>query len=321
MRRLIAVRALHAVVVLFLVTTIAFFLLHLAPGDPFSLDNTGVPPEVRIRMRQQFGYDRPVLEQYLRYLGRVAQGDFGYSHMLRVPVIRALGDAIPRTLLLMGSALTLSFALGIWLGVFEARHRDTKLGRVTNGASLFVYSLPDFWLALMILLTFAYWIPALPPGGMTDPVMHDFMSPVQAMLDIGKHLLLPLFTLTLIISAVVARFQRAALFETLPLEFIRAARAKGVPESDLIGTHALRNSLLPMITLAGFAFPALLGGAVFVERVFNWPGMGMMVVSAIAQRDYALVVGAVVLGGFMVVVGNLLADIAYGLADPRVRVR
>lgn len=321
MRRLIAVRALHAVVVLFLVTTIAFFLLHLAPGDPFSLDNPAIPPEVSARMRAQFGYDRPVPEQFARYLGRVAQGDFGYSHMLRVPVARALGDAIPRTLLLMGSALVLSFSLGIWLGVFEARHHGTTKAHAANGASLFVYSLPDFWLALMILLTFAYWIPALPPGGMKDPVMHDYMTPWQAALDVARHLALPLLTLTLIISAVVARFQRSALFDTLPLEFMRAARAKGVPEPDLVRRHALRNSLLPMITLAGFAFPALLGGSVFVERVFNWPGMGLLVVNAIAQRDYALVVGAVVLGGFLVTLGNLLADIAYGWADPRVRVR
>ena len=321
MRRLIAVRALHAVVVLFLVATIAFFLLHLAPGDPFSLDNPGVPPEVAARMRAQFGYDRPATEQFARYLGRVAQGDLGYSHTLRVPVIRALAAAVPRTLLLMGSALALSFALGIWLGVFEARHRGTPRARAANGASLFVYSLPDFWLALMILLTFAYWIPALPPGGMTDPVMHDYMTPWQAMLDILRHLVLPLLTLTLIISAVVARYQRSAIFETLPLDFMRTARAKGVPDPQLVSRHALRNSLLPMITLAGFTFPALLGGAVFVERVFNWPGMGLMVVNAIAQRDYALVVGAMVLGGFLVVLGNLLADICYGLADPRVRVR
>ena len=321
MRRLIAVRALHAVVVLFLVATIAFFLLHLAPGDPFSLDNPGVPPEVAVRMRAQFGYDRPVTEQYALYLGRVAQGDLGYSHMLRVPVLRALADAIPRTLLLMGSALALSFAAGIWLGVFEARHRGTTRARAANGASLFVYSLPDFWLALMILLTFAYWIPALPAGGMTDPVMHDYMTPWQAMLDVLRHLLLPLLTLTLIISAVVARYQRSALFDTLPQDFMRTARAKGVPDRQIVSRHALRNSLLPMITLAGFTFPALLGGAVFVERVFNWPGMGLMVVNAIAQRDYALVVGAMVLGGFLVVIGNLLADICYGLADPRVRVR
>lgn len=321
MRRLIAVRALHAVVVLFLVATIAFFLIHLAPGDPFSLDNPAIPPEVSARMRAQFGYDRPVLEQYARYLGRVAQGDLGYSHMLRVPVIRALGDTLPRTLLLMGSALVLSFAIGIWLAVVEARHRGTARARGLNGASLFVYSLPDFWLALMILLTFAYWIPAFPSGGMTDPVMHDYMTPWQATLDVARHLVLPLLTLTLIISAVVARYQRSALFDALPSDFMRTARAKGVPEPQLVGRHALRNSLLPMITLAGLAFPALLGGAVFVERVFNWPGMGLLVVNAIAQRDYALVVGAVLLGGALVVLGNLLADICYGWADPRVRVR
>lgn len=321
MGRLIAVRGLHAVVVLFLVATIAFFLLHLAPGDPFSLDNPAIPPEVSARMRAQFGYDRPVVEQYVRYVGRVARGDFGYSHMLRVPVLTALAGAIPRTLLLMGSALVLSFAFGIWLGVFEARHRGRASGHVANGASLFVYSLPDFWLALMILLTFAYWIPAFPPGGMTDPVLHDFMSPSRAALDIAQHLLLPLLTLTLIISALVARFQRSALFDTLPLDFMRTARAKGVAESQVIRRHALRNSLLPMITLAGVAFPAVLGGAVFVERVFSWPGMGSLVVSAIAQRDYALVVGAVVVGAFMVVLGNLLADICYGWADPRIRVR
>lgn len=321
MRRLIAVRALHAVVVLFLVTTIAFFLLHLAPGDPFSLDHPGIPPEVGDRMRQQFGYDRPVLEQYIRYLGRVVQGDFGYSHMLRVPVATALAAAVPRTLLLMSAALVLSFALGIALGVFEARRKESAAGRAANGATLFVYSLPDFWLALMILLTFAYWIPALPAGGMIDPVMHEYMSPGRAALDVARHMILPLLTLTLIISAVVARFQRSALFETLPLEFMRTARAKGVSERDLVRRHALRNALLPMITLAGFAFPALIGGAVFVERVFNWPGMGSLVVAAIAQRDYALVVGSVLLGGFMVVLGNLLADLAYGWADPRVRVR
>jgi peptide/nickel transport system permease protein len=319
-RRLIAVRALHAVVVLFLVATIAFFLLHLAPGDPFSLDHPGVPPEVGARMRVQFGYDRPVIEQYVRYLGRVVQGDLGYSHMLRVPVTRALAEAIPRTLLLMGSALVLSFALGIWLGVFEARNQGRARARVANGTTLLVYSLPDFWLALMILLTFAYWLPALPPGGMTDPVMHDYMTGWQAALDIAQHLLLPLLTMTLIISAVVARFQRAALLDTLPLDFMRAARAKGVPEPQLVARHALRNSLLPTISLAGLAFPALLGGAVFVERVFSWPGMGQLVVSAIAQRDYALVVGSVVAGGFLVVLGNLLADIGYGWADPRVRV-
>lgn len=321
MRRLVAVRLLHAVVVLFLVTTIAFFLLHFAPGDPFSFENPNVPLDVRDRMRAQFGYDRPVLEQYVRYVANAAKGNLGFSHLLRVPVTQALGIVLPRTLLLMGLALAISFVLGIRLGVFEVFHWRKRRARAANGVSLFFYSLPDFWLALMLLLTFAYWLPILPAGGMVDPVMHEYMGPGEAAWDRITHLILPLTALVLIVTALIARYQRAALLEVLPSDFVRTARAKGVEERDVIGRHALRNALLPMITLAGLAFPALLGGAVFVEKVFSWPGMGLTLVSAIGVRDYPLVTASVVVGAAMVVLGNLLADIAYGLADPRVRVR
>jgi peptide/nickel transport system permease protein len=320
-RRLVAVRLLHAVVVLFLVTTIAFFLLHFAPGDPFSFENPNIPPDVQNRLRAQFGYDRPVLEQYARYLGNVATGNLGFSHLMRVPVTRALATVIPRTLLLMGLALTISFALGIRLGIYEVRHRLYRRARVSSGLTLFIYSLPDFWLALMLLLTFAYWIPVLPAGGMVDAVMHDYMTPGQALWDRIRHLILPLTTLVLIVTALIARYQRTALLEVLPSDFVRTARAKGVAEHDIVGRHALRNALLPMITLAGLAFPALLGGAVFVEKVFSWQGMGLTLISAIGVRDYPLVVASVVVGAALVVLGNLLADIAYGLADPRIRVR
>jgi peptide/nickel transport system permease protein len=320
-RRLVAVRLLHAVVVLFLVATIAFFLLHLAPGDPFSFETPNISEEVRDRMRAQFGYDRPVLEQYARYLGNVAVGNFGFSHYMRVPVGQALAVTIPRTLMLMGLALFISFALGMWLGVYEARHWRTRRARATNGATLLVYSLPDFWLALMLLLLFAYWIPILPAGGMVDTVMHGYLGPVAAAWDRVRHLILPVTTLTLLLTAFIARYQRAALLEVLPADFVRTARAKGVEEGEVVARHAFRNALLPMITLAGLAFPLLLGGAVFVERVFSWPGMGLLVVNAIAVRDYPLVVASVVVGAAMVTLGNLLADIAYGLADPRVRVR
>jgi peptide/nickel transport system permease protein len=320
-RRLVAVRLLHAVVVLFLVTTIAFFLLHFAPGDPFSFENPTIPPDVQNRLRAQFGYDRPVLEQYARYLGNVATGNLGFSHLMRVPVTQALATVLPRTLLLMGLALTISFALGIRLGVYEVRHRRQRRARASNGLTLFIYSLPDFWLALMLLLTFAYWLPVLPAGGMVDPVMHDYMGPAQAAWDRVRHLILPLTTLVLIVTALIARYQRAALMEVLPSDFVRTARAKGVDERDIVGRHALRNALLPMITLAGLAFPALLGGAVFVEKVFSWQGMGLTLISAIGVRDYPLVVASVVVGAALVVLGNLLADIAYGLADPRIRVR
>lgn len=321
MRRLVAVRLLHAVVVLFLVTTIAFFLLHFAPGDPFSFENPQIPVDVRDRMRAEFGYDRPVLEQYVRYLRNVATGNLGFSHLMRVPVTRALAIVLPRTLLLMGLALVISFALGMRLGVYEVFHWRKRRARASNSISLFLYSLPDFWLALMLLLTFAYWLPILPPGGMTDAVMHEYMGPGEAAWDRIQHLILPLAALVLILTAWIVRYQRAALLEVLPSDFIRTARAKGVSEGEVIGRHALRNALLPMITLAGLAFPALLGGAVFVEKVFSWPGMGLTLISAIGVRDFPLVVAAVVVGAAMVVLGNLVADLVYGLADPRIRVR
>jgi peptide/nickel transport system permease protein len=320
-RRFVAVRFLHAIVVLFIVTTIAFFLIHLAPGNPFSFEDTRISAEVRDQWRRQFGYDRPLAEQYVRYLGSVAQGKLGYSHMARRPVTEALGVYLPRTLLLMSIALILSFAIAIRLGVYEATHWRTRKARATNAISLVVYSLPDFWLSLMLLLLFAYWIPILPPGGMVDPVLYDYMGWFGRAWDRIKHLVLPVTALVLLLTAFLARYQRAALLEVLPSDFVRTARAKGLDEHVVVGRHALRNALLPMITLAGLIFPALLGGAVFVERIFSWPGMGLALFTAISVRDYPFVIASVVAGAAMVLVGSLLADIAYAIADPRVRVR
>lgn len=319
MRRLVAVRVLHAVVVLLVVATIAFLLIKLAPGDPFSYESTSLSAEVRARLRSQFGYDRPLIEQYGRFLGNALRGDLGYSQLLRLPVTEAIASRLPNTLLLMGLALSLSFGLGMLLGIFGVRHRDTRAGRITNRATLLVYSFPDFWLALMLLLLFAYWIPILPAGGMVDPVMHPYMGTAEAAWDRLTHLILPLLTLTLLLTAYIVRFQRAALLEVLPADYVRTARAKGASERNVIGRHAFRNALLPMITLAGLAFPLLLGGAVFVEKVFAWPGMGMLVLTAISIRDYPLVMASVMVAAAMVTLGNLLADIAYAWADPRIR--
>jgi len=319
--RFVAARLGHAIVVSFLVTTIAFFLIHLAPGDPFSLDSPHITESLRAQWRAQFGYDRPLLEQYGRYLGSVATGQLGYSHSMHVPVREALAVTLPRTLGLMGSALALSFALGIWLGVFEARHSGTAKARVANAASLLINSLPDFWLALMVLLAFAYWMPVFPAGGMVDAFMHDYMSPMRALWDRLLHLALPLLALTLVATAAIARFQRAALLDALPSDFIRTARAKGVADRRVVSTHALRNALLPMITLAGLAFPALFGGAVFVERIFAWPGMGLLMTNAVGTRDYPLVLASVQVASLLVVLGSALADIGYAIADPRIRVR
>jgi peptide/nickel transport system permease protein len=318
-RRLVAIRLLHAVVVLFIVMTIAFFLLHLAPGDPFSFDHSSIPAVVRDRMRAEFGYDQPIMNQYVRYVSNLARGNLGYSHLMRIPVAEALGIVLPRTLLLMGLALVVSFALGMRLGIYEVLHRHKRRSRASGGISLLIYSLPDFWLAIMVLLTFSYWLPILPPGGMVDPVLHEYMSTAEAAWDRISHLILPLTTLVLIITALIARYQRAALLDVLPSDFVRTARAKGIDEATIVSRHAWRNAVLPMITLAGLAFPALLGGAVFVERVFSWPGMGSTLLAAVSVRDYPFVIASVVVGGALVIVGNLLADIAYGFADPRVR--
>jgi peptide/nickel transport system permease protein len=320
-RRLVAVRLVHAIVVLLLVTTVAFFLIHLAPGDPIGGEDARLSQAVRERLRAQFGYDRPIAEQYLRYLGNVFRGELGFSHSLHAPVSEVLATVVPRTLLLMSVSLVLGFALGMWLAVFEMRHWRSRVARSANALSLVLYSLPDFWVSLMLLLAFAYWIPVLPAGGMMDVILHDYMSPMRAAWDRLRHLILPVTALTLLIAAIVARYQRSALLEIMPMDFVRTARAKGVGERAVVGRHALRNALLPMITLAGIAFPMLVGGSVFVERVFSWPGMGLTAVNAVATRDYPLVMGAVLVGAAMVAIGNVIADIAYGLADPRVRVR
>jgi len=318
-RRFVAVRLLQTLVVLFIVATIAFFLIHLAPGDPFGFEDPRMTEAVAAHLRAQFGYDRPLLEQYGRYLANLARGELGYSHSLHVPVAAAIAVALPRTLVLMGIALTLSFTLGILLGAFDVRHGASPIGRFTDAATLFVYSLPDFWLSLMLLLTLAYWIPVFPPGGMIDVIMHDYMSPGAALLDRLKHVVLPVVALTLLFTALVARYQRVALLEVLPLDFVRTARAKGVSERGVVNRHALRNALLPMITLAGLTLPQLVGGAVFVERVFAWPGIGKLAVDAIVSADVPLILGTVLFGTLCIVIANLAVDVFQVFLDPRIR--
>jgi peptide/nickel transport system permease protein len=179
--------------------------------------------------------------------------------------------------------------------------------------------MPDFWLALMVMLTFAYWIPLFPVAGMTDAVMYGYWPAWRQLLDRLHHMVLPVATLTLLSTAVIARYQRSAMLDIMHDEYVRTARAKGVTERGVMRRHALRNALLPIITLFGLSFPALLGGAVFVERVFAWPGMGFLTVTAISQRDYHLVTAAVIVGSGMVVIGSLLADLLSAAVDPRLR--
>ena len=308
--------------VVLLVTTLTFTLVHLAPGDPVAsaLQRPGVTEAVRQQWRTSFGLDRPIAEQYLRWVGNVARGELGFSFSHRRPVRDVLSDALPRTLLLASLAILASFALGIVVGVLQAERvgsaRDRWLGRVL----LLLYSVPDFWFALVVLLLFSYWLPIFPPGGIVDPVMHDYMSSGGRVVDRLRHLVLPVLTLTLLTAASIARYQRAALLETLASDWMRTALAKGLPWRRAVRRHAFRNALLPTITLAGLALPSLTAGAVFVEKVFSWPGMGLVTVNAIAARDYPLVTAGVLVMSIAVAIGALFADVAVAVADPRIRI-
>ena len=323
MLRQIARRLVQAAVIVAIVAVITFTLIHLAPGDPFSavMDNPNVSEAVRQTLRVQYGLDRPLPEQFARYVGSLARGELGWSFSHERPVREVLGSALPNTLLLMGVALVGSFTLGILVALVQVARRGSATDHALSGISLFLFSMPDFWFAILSLLAFTYWLPIFPVGGAVDPVMHEYLSLGGRIVDRLRHLALPAITLTILASAAVARYQRAALLDVLPADYIRTARLKGLTERQILRRHALRNALLPIITMIGLSFPALLTGAFFVEKIFAWPGMGYAVVNAIGTRDYPLVVGGVIIGSIMVTLGSLLADLLYALADPRLRGR
>lgn len=322
----IARRAAQGLLVVFVATTAAFLLLHLAPGDPITatLESPSVPEAVRQHWRAVYGLDRPVLEQYARWLAAAVRGDLGWSVSANRPVLDVLGDALPNTLLLVGTALTIGFAFGIGAGVAQAALRQrgragAMADRALGALTVFFYSLPEFWLALALLLLFTFLLPLLPSSGIRDVTMYDYMSPLERVLDRAAHLVLPASTLALGALAVVARHQRAAMLEVAREDYLRTARAKGLGERRVMLRHALRNALIPIITLLGLAIPALVGGVVFVERVFGWRGMGLVAVDAVMSRDYALVTGAVIVGSAAVTVGAIVADVLHAVADPRLR--
>ncbi|HET9683671.1 MAG TPA: ABC transporter permease, partial [Gemmatimonadaceae bacterium] len=286
-----------------------------------ALDRPGVTEAVREQWRESFGLDKPLGVQYVRWVANAARGELGFSFSYRRPVRDVLADTLPRTMLLGGLALGLSFLLGVLAGVLQAERpggaRDRWLGRLL----LLLYSVPDFWLALVALLVFAYRLPLLPAGGIVDPVMYDYLPAGARVVDRLRHLVLPVVTLTLLSAAAIARYQRAALLDVLPSDWMRTALAKGLSWRAAVRRHAVRNALLSTITLAGLWLPALATGAVFIEKVFSWPGMGLATVNAIGARDYPLVTAGVLAISVLVVIGALLADLAVAFADPRVRLR
>jgi len=306
-----------SVAIVFAVITFIFILIHLAPGKPCS---ENLDPRVCTLLTRQFGLDQPIAVQYWRYLVQLAHGNLGMSFSLRRPVWDALVETVPFTLQLAGVALVFDFVIGLGLGIYQAtrvnRLPDLMLGNVT----LFIYSLPTFWLAPILLLVFGEKLGWFPVGGASDPIFCPQVDSLYCIADRLWHLVLPATTLGVVGAAGTARFQRAAMLEVASQDYVRTARAKGVPERQIVLRHQLRNALLSFITRFGLAFPFLLTGAVLVETIFAWPGMGRLAFDAILTRDYPVVTASALIASTVVVAGNLLADILLGFADPRLRV-
>jgi peptide/nickel transport system permease protein len=321
----IARRLLGSIPLVLGIATIIFFVVNLAPGDPAALYfQQGVPPEVLEQIRRNFGLDQPIHIRYWRWMVAFFTGDFGYSYAHARPVLDIILETLGPTLVLAGATLVFIFVIGVVVGVLQSVRQHRPLDRILSVISLFFYSMPSFWLGLMLMLLFALkahewgWPIALPPTGMTS-VDHEFMSFGEQMVDRLRHLILPVLTLSLVMAAGIARYTRGQMLEVIRQDYIRTARAKGLPESQVVIKHALRNSLLPVITLLGLYLPLLFSGSVFVEVIFSWPGMGRVIVDSIFQRDYPLVMATSFIFALVVVLGSLIADVLYAVADPRIR--
>ncbi len=315
-------RLLQAIPLLLGIITVTFFIVRLAPGDPMDIyleaEGQGqIDPQVIELLRQKYGLDQPIHIQYVKWVANVARGDLGESFRYRRPVSQLLAEAIPYTLQLTILAVLLDALVGISLGIISAVKQYSALDKVVTLGSLIIYAIPGFWLALMLVLVFSVNLGWLPTS-QTRSMDYDFLSFWGKLLDRLWHLVLPVFVLGVASAAGTARYMRNRLLEVLNEEYVLSARARGFRERVVILKHALRNALIPIVTIYGLALPFLLGGAVIIETIFAWPGMGRMAVEAVSGRDYPLIMATTTVAAVLTVLGNLLADITYVSVDPRV---
>ena len=304
---------------LFAVATGVFFLVHAAPGDPTDVfEGQRINREQRETLRHLYGLDRPLGEQYLRWLAALAQGELGLSLAQQRPVATILAEAFPATLLLATGAIAVEFGIALLLGIAAARRPGGYADQTIRLGSLVFVSQPPFWIALMLVLLFAYVWPVLPASHMRS-VDADLLSPAGRAWDLLRHLLLPSLALGLYNAGSTLRFVRGSVIEVMGTDYIRAARARGLSERRVLWVHGLRNALTPLIQLFALSFPQLLNGALLTEIIFAWPGLGRATFAAVLSRDYPLILGLTLFSAFVVILGNLLADLLQAAADPRVR--
>jgi peptide/nickel transport system permease protein len=321
MRIWLARRILQALITFAIAVALLFFLMRSAPGDPLSRlgENRPLSPREVAVLKSRYGLDQPVSTQFASFVRGLIHGDLGVSIEYGRPVNALLEERLPATLLLGGSVLLLNFTIGLWLGVRQAVRYGKREDRWLTTVSLAGYAMPSFWLGLVLAWLVGIKWHLLPAAGMEDPLLVDNASPAVRGVDVLRHLILPMLTLSAVSIAATMRYQRAAMLEVLGLPYIMTARAKGLLERKIIWHHAWRNALFPVITLFGLWLPILVTGSVFVESVFAWPGLGSLAAAAVGGRDYPLLMGASLLVAGLVVAGGLLTDVAYAVLDPRVR--
>ncbi len=317
----IAARIAWSVGLILAVIVMCFSLVHLAPGDAALViagESGAGDPELIEQIREDLGLDDPYLVQLSRYVGDVASGDFGTSYRFNEPVTSLIGDRIWPTILLVTTALVFAIVIGVLVGVFTARRPESPVSHGVTVFSLVGYSMPVFWTGYLLIIAFASNVRWFPVAGMRDVRFEG--NRFEEWLDIAHHLVLPALTLGLIYLAQYSRLSRASMLEVLQSDYVRTARAKGLAERKVVYKHALRNAVIPVITIAGLQFGALVSGALLVETVFNWPGLGRLAADSVFQRDAPVLLGVLICSAVLVVVINILTDVVYRMIDPRIRV-
>lgn len=308
-------RLLLAIPTLIGVTLLTFLLIHIAPGGPVAaLAGEKATPAQIVALTHQLGLDRPLWVQYAAWLGALLHGDLGFSYNLQQPVTALIAQRLPQTLLLMGCAMALSIVIALPLGVYQAHRSGTAFDRTASVAVFMAWSMPTFWFGTLLIAIFAVTLRWAPVGGLQTIDTQTFDIPSRF-----AHLVLPVLTLAIVSLAGWSRYVRGSVVEALREDYVRTAVAKGLPTRVVLYRHALRNALLPFITLLGASLPALFGGAIITEQIFAYPGMGQLFWQSAVNRDYATLLGMTVFSAVLVVAGNLLADVLYGVVDPRVR--
>lgn len=303
------------------ITVISFIIIHLAPGKPVTLEqalNPRVSQEVRIRLEKLYGLDKPMHIQYINWLGKLIRLDFGRSFSDDRPVLDKILERIPITLIINIFSLVFILMVAIPLGVRSAIKANGPFDKTVTVLVFLGFAMPTFWLALVLMNLFGINLGWLPISGIKS-LDFEYLGLWQKIIDLSRHLILPIFVSSIGGLAGISRYMRSSILETLNQPYIYTARAKGLPEKQVIYKHALRNAVLPIVTILGLSIPGLLGGSVIFESIFAIPGIGRLFYEAVMMRDYPLIMAEVVLGAVLTMLGNLIADISYAYVDPRIR--